>query len=291
MIYQTCTLYFVNTMLLIIYSYILKIMYDARIDQLQNVIMGTGSAVVAFSGGVDSATLAYLAHGALGDKAVAVTVNLCSYPERELDNAKKMAEEIGIEHMIVDFDELQVPSIAENTSERCYYCKKEILGILTAVKDELGFGVILEGSNASDCSAYRPGRKALSEAGKVVYSPFLDHGVTKEEIREIARHAGLSVSEKPPSPCLASRFPYGSFLSRESIRRVERAENFLLDLGFTDLRVRDHKGVARIELYPFDFRELLLHRENILSYFKKIGFDYVTLDIEGFRSGSMDEVL
>jgi uncharacterized protein len=278
-------------MLLIRYFSILKVMYDARIDQLQKAIMGKDSAVVAFSGGVDSATLAYLAHNALGGRAVAVTVKLFSYPKRELDNAKKIAAEIGIEHRIVDFDELKVPSIAENTSRRCYYCKKEILGLLDAVKDELGFNVILEGSNASDTITHRPGREALSEAGKLVYSPFLEHGVTKEEIRRLARYAGLSVADKPPSPCLASRFPYGNVLTRESIGRVETAENFLSDMGFTELRVRDHKGIARIELCPSDFRELLINREKILSYFKMIGFDYVTLDIEGFRSGSMDEIL
>jgi uncharacterized protein len=278
-------------MLLIRYFSILKVMYDARIDQLQKAIMEKDSAVVAFSGGVDSATLAYLAHNALGGRAVAVTVKLLSYPERELDNAIKIAAEIGIEHRIVDFDELKVPSIAENTSRRCYYCKKEILGLLAAVKDELGFNVILEGSNASDTIVYRPGREALSEAGKLVYSPFAEHGVTKEEIRQIARHARLTVADKPSSPCLASRFPYGDALTRESIRRVEMAENFLSDMGFTELRVRDHKGMARIELCPSDFREFLTNREKVRSYFKMIGFDYVTLDIEGFRSGSMDEIL
>ncbi|AFV24283.1 hypothetical protein Mpsy_2077 [Methanolobus psychrophilus R15] len=266
-------------------------MYDARIDQLQKAIMEKDSAVVAFSGGVDSATLAYLAHNALGGRVVAVTVKLLSYPERELDNAKKIAAEIGIEHKIVDFDELKVPSIAANTSRRCYYCKKEILSLLAAAKDEFGFNVILEGSNASDTIVYRPGREALSEAGKLVYSPFVEHGVTKEEIRRLARHAGLSAADKPPSPCLASRFPYGDVLTRGSIGRVEIAENFLSDMGFTELRVRDHKGMARIELCPSDFRELLINREKILSYFKMIGFDYVTLDIEGFRSGSMDEIL
>lgn len=269
----------------------MKIMYDARTDQLKRAIMDKGSAVVAFSGGVDSSTLAYLAQAALGNRAVAVTVKLLSFPQRELDNARQVAEEIGIRHRIVEFNELNVPLITENTPERCYFCKKEILKMIAAVKDELGFDVIMEGSTASDTNAYRPGRKALSEAGDLVYSPFLEQGVTKEEVRDIARHAGLSVSEKPASPCLASRFPYGNILTKDSIRRVEEAENFLLDMGFTDLRVRDHKGMARIELYPFDFRELLLHREKILSYFKKIGFHYVTLDIEGFRSGSMDEVL
>jgi uncharacterized protein len=280
-----------NAMLLIRYFPILNLMYAARIDQLKSAIMDKGSAVVAFSGGVDSATLGYLAYHALGNRAVAVTVKLRSYPERELDNAKKVAEEIGIEHRILEFDELGIPSIAENTPLRCYYCKKEILGLLAAVKDELGFDVIVEGSNASDIAVYRPGRKAISEAGKLVYSPFVEYGVTKEEIRQIARYVGLSVADKPSYSCLASRFPYGNALTPESIRRVELSENFLFDMGFTSVRVRDHKGVARIEVYPSDFSDILLNREKILSYFKRIGFYYVTLDIEGFRSGSMDEIL
>jgi uncharacterized protein len=278
-------------MLLIRYFPILKVMYAARMDQLKRAIMERGTAVVAFSGGVDSATLGYLAYHALGNRAVAVTVKLHSYPERELENAKKVAEEIGIEHRILEFDELEIPSIAENTPMRCYYCKKEILGLLAAVKDELGFNVILEGSNASDTAVYRPGREALSEACTLVYSPFVEYGVTKEEIRQIARQVGLSVTDKPSSSCLASRFPYGNALTPESIRRVEMSEDFLFDMGFTYMRVRDHKGIARIEIYPSDFGEFLLNREKILSYFKSIGYYYVTLDIEGFRSGSMDEIL
>ncbi|MDW7731400.1 MAG: ATP-dependent sacrificial sulfur transferase LarE [Methanolobus sp.] len=262
-----------------------------KITELETAIRGKGSAIVAFSGGVDSATLAYIAHQALGNRAVAVTVKLNSFPERELEHAKNVAGEIGIRHMIVFFDEFNVPSIASNTAQRCYYCKKEILQLLDTARKELGFDVILEGSNASDRNAYRPGRKAILEAAEPVYSPYLDLDVTKDEVRQIAANVGLSVASRPPSPCLASRFPYGNVLTEEAIKRVELAENFLSDLGFTELRVRDHSGIARIELHPFDFKDLLLHRENITLYLRKIGYDYVTLDLEGFRSGSMDEVL
>ncbi len=266
-------------------------MTEEKITELETAISDKESAIVAFSGGVDSATIAYLAHRALGDRAVAVTVKLHSFPDRELEHAKSVAREIGIIHRIIFFDELKVPSIASNTAQRCYHCKKEILHLLDDVRQELGFNVILEGSNASDRNVYRPGKKAIQESSEPVYSPYLDLDVTKEEIREIARSAGLSVSGKPPSPCLASRFPYGNELTEDAIKRVELAENFLSDLGFAELRVRNHKGIARIELKPFDFRDMLMHRENIVSYFKDIGFDYVTLDLEGFRSGSMDEIL
>ncbi|WP_406656258.1 ATP-dependent sacrificial sulfur transferase LarE [Methanolobus sp. ZRKC2] len=262
-----------------------------KVTGLEAAIREKESAIVAFSGGVDSATLAYLAHRVLGDKAVAVTIKIRSFPDRELKHAEKVAEEIGIRHRIVFFDELTIPSIASNDPQRCYHCKKEILKLLDDVRKELGFNVILEGSNSSDKNVYRPGKRAIMEAKEPVYSPYLDLDVTKDEIRQIAKNVKLSVASKPPSPCLASRLPYGNALTEEAIKRVELAENFLSDLGFTELRVRDHSGMARIELHPFDFKDMLLHREKITSYLRKIGFDYVTLDLEGFRSGSMDEIL
>lgn len=266
-------------------------MLSTKVKDLEKAVSRMESAIVAFSGGVDSATLAYLAHKALGSSAVAVTVNLRSYPERELELAKILAEEIGIKHIIIDFDELSVPSISDNTPQRCYYCKKEILTLLKAARDELGFRHILEGSNLSDADSYRPGRKALLEAGDLVYSPFMDFAISKSEIREIARNAGLKVAEKPSSPCLASRFPYGDELKVELLKRVEVAEDYLMGLGFLELRVRDHRGLARIELSPVEFESFLNKRDDISSYFKEIGFEYVSLDIQGLRSGSMDEVL
>lgn len=240
---------------------------------------------------MDSSVLASIAYDVLGKNAVAVTIKNHSFPERELECAKKVAEETGIEHKVVFLDELTFPLISENSLNRCYYCKKEIIGLLNSVKDELGFNVIIEGSNASDSDSYRPGTRAIQEAGEKVYSPFVEFDVTKKDIREIAADIGLSVADKSPSPCLASRFPYGNALTKEGITRVEKAEDFLIKLGFDELRVRDHKGIARIEILPDHMVSLMGMRKDVVAYLKEIGFTYVTLDMEGFRSGSMDEVL
>jgi uncharacterized protein len=266
-------------------------MLRSKLVSLKKGISEKESAIIAFSGGVDSSVLASIAHGELGDNAVAVTVNLQSFPERELDCAIKVAGEIGIRHRIVDYDELQIPLICENGPKRCYYCKKEILNILDDVRKEFGFNVIIEGSNVSDLDVYRPGRQAIDEAMHVVYSPFIEFGINKHEIRKIAGELGLSVADKKPSPCLASRFPYGVSLTVQSLRRVEKAEDFLIRLGLHELRVRDHSGIARIEISCEDMPLLLGMREDVVPYLRDLGFNYVTLDLDGFRSGSMDEVL
>ncbi|MDK2832792.1 MAG: pyridinium-3,5-biscarboxylic acid mononucleotide sulfurtransferase [Methanolobus sp.] len=263
----------------------------SKIELLKKDIASYESALVAFSGGVDSATLAFLAHGVLGEKAVAVTVDLRSFPERELKEAKKIAAEIGITHKVVQLDELSFPRIAENSPDRCYYCKKEILAAMDNVRKKLGLNVILEGSNSSDLASYRPGRKAIEEAGGIVYSPFMTQGISKNEVRQIASELGISVAEKMSSPCLASRFPYGEALTEEGIKRVESAESFLFDNGLKGFRVRDHKGIARIEVNADDMLILICMKDEVTRYFKEIGFSYVTMDLEGFRSGSMDEVL
>ena len=266
-------------------------MVNEKLELLKKGISEKESAVIAFSGGVDSSVLASIAHEVLGEKAVAVTIKNHSFPERELECAKKVASEIGIEHKVVFLDELAFPLISENSINRCYYCKKEIIGLLNSVKDDFGFNVIIEGSNASDSDSYRPGARAIEEAGEKVYSPFVEFDVTKNDIREIAAELSLSVADKSPSPCLASRFPYGDALTKEGIKRVEKAEDFLVDLGFEELRVRDYKGIARIEIPPDHMVSLLKKRKEVVSYLKEEGFTYVTLDLEGFRSGSMDEVL
>jgi uncharacterized protein len=276
---------------LIIYSTYSNQMINSKIESLKKDIASHESVLVAFSGGVDSGILAFLAHEVLGDKAIAVTVNLHSFPERELKAAKKLASDIGIEHKVVQVDELSFPQIAENSPNRCYYCKKEILAAMNKVRKNHGLNFILEGSNSSDLASYRPGRKAIEEAGNIVYSPLMELDISKNEVRQIAGELGLSVADKMSSPCLASRFPYGEALTEEGIKRVDSAESFLFNNGLQGFRVRDHKGIARIEVSPDDMLRLISMKEEVTQYFKDIGFSYVTMDLEGFRSGSMDEVL
>ncbi|MDO9518522.1 MAG: ATP-dependent sacrificial sulfur transferase LarE [Methanosarcinaceae archaeon] len=265
-----------------------------KINLIKEAIAKKGSAIIAFSGGVDSATIAALAYEALGERALAVTAESVTFSERELKGAIQTAREIGIPHRIVNFDELEEPGFAENTQDRCYHCKKGLLRTLINIADEEGFNVVLEGTNASEIQGHRPGRRAIVETGERVFTPFVDFGVTKDEVRQIAREIGLSVADKPSMACLSSRFPYGQLITRDGLTRVGAAEDFLFSLGFTQLRVRDHSdrnSIARIEIMPSEFNKFLQERGRIVSHLKKLGFDYITLDIEGFRSGSMDEVL
>jgi len=266
-------------------------MLPDKIKRIKESIANKKNAVIAFSGGVDSATLAALAYQALGRNALAVTADSAGLPRRELEAAIHTAREIGIEHRVVQFDELNEPGFAENTPDRCYYCKKGLLRTLAEVTDEVGSNVILDGTNASEVQGHRPGWRAIIEAGERVFTPFTEYGVTKEEVREIAHALGLSVADKASTTCLSTRFPYGQPITREGIARIEAAEDQLISHGFTRIRVRDHGGIARIEVMPSEFAIVIKERERITEYLKKLGFNYVTLDIEGFRSGSMDEVL
>ncbi|MBN2487448.1 MAG: ATP-dependent sacrificial sulfur transferase LarE [Methanosarcinaceae archaeon] len=262
-----------------------------KIEQIKEAIAKKESTVVAFSGGVDSAVLAALAFEVMGRRALAVTADFLSFPGRELKDAIRTASEIGIPHRTVPFDAMGEPGFAENTPQRCYYCKKGLIRTLAEFADGEGFNVILEGTNASEIQGYRPGWQAIREAGDRVFTPFVEFGVTKEEVREIARVLGLSVADRPSMTCLSTRFPYGQPITEDGIERVESAEEYLTSLGFNQFRVRDHGSIARIEIMPSEFDRILQERERIVAYLKKLGFTYITLDMEGFRSGSMDEVL
>ncbi len=262
---------------------------DRKIKLIVDALVERGSVLVAFSGGVDSSVLAALAYRALGKKAIAVTADSQTLAPGELECSKKVAEEIGIRHVIISYDELGEPEFAKNPVDRCYYCKKGLLRELKKIAASHGMNTIVEGTNISDLKAHRPGHRAVTEED--VYNPFVEFNVTKEEIREIARELGLSVADKPSMACLSSRFPYGQAITAKGLRRVGAAEDFLRKAGFKVVRVRDHAGIARIEIVPEEMGRFLKMREAVVSEFKRLGFSYVTLDIMGFRSGSMDEIL
>jgi uncharacterized protein len=262
---------------------------DKKMRSIIDSISHRGSVLIAFSGGVDSSVLAALAYRALGNCAIAVTADSPTLAPGELDCAKEVAKEIGIEHIIITYDELNEPEFAKNPADRCYYCKKGLVRELKKIAEERGINTIIEGTNLSELKGHRPGRRAVTEEG--VYNPFIEFGVAKEEVREMARELGLSVADKPSMACLSSRIPYGQMITHEALERIGKAEEYLRSLGFSVVRVRDHNGIARIEIMPDEMARFLGMRETVASRLKKLGFSYVTLDLMGFRSGSMDEIL
>lgn len=263
-----------------------------KIEKIKKAIKARESAIIAFSGGVDSTALAALAYEVLGDRALAVTLDSPLFPKRQLETAVETACEIGIPHRVLPFSHLSAPYFTANSINRCYFCKKSLLETLTELAEEKGYNVVLEGTNASEIRGEnRPGYRAIQEAGDKVFSPFVEFDVTKDEIREIASIHSLSAAHRPSMACLATRFPYGQPITAEALLKIEKAEEYLFSLGFTQVRVRMHSNLARIEVPTKDFPEILRHSVQIFENFKETGFDYVTLDLEGFRSGSMDEPL
>jgi len=260
----------------------------SKLDSLKEAIVSKGKVVVAFSGGVDSSLLARVAFDVLGENALAVTVDSETLPRRELEESRRIADEIGIRHDIVEFSELENQRFKENPPERCYYCRKETASILKKIAKEKGYTTIADGVGYSDYDEYRPGIKAADEEG--IWHPFVELRITKNEIREMAKELGLSIHGKPPSACLSSRIPYGNEITAEKLKRVEEAEDYLKGLGLEQVRVRDHEGIARIEVEDFDFF-LNLDLNKIDKKLKSIGFDYVAVDLKGYRAGSMNEVL
>ncbi|AAM31216.1 ATP-dependent sacrificial sulfur transferase LarE [Methanosarcina mazei] len=262
----------------------------ARIEKIREAIKARESAVIAFSGGVDSTTLAALAFEELGDRALAVTIDSPLFPRHQLETASQAACEIGIQHKILPFSLNSVPYFTANTINRCYFCKKALLETLLEFAEKTGYNAVLEGTNASEIKGEnRPGYRAIQEAGEKIYSPFVEFNVTKEEIREIAANLSLSAAGRPSAACLATRIAYGQPITPEALEKIEKAEDYLLDLGFTQFRIRLHSNLARIELTQKEIEEAFRKREKISRHLKTLGFDYVTLDLEGFRSGSMDE--
>ncbi len=247
------------------------------------------SVLVAFSGGVDSSLLLKVTYDVLGDRTLAVLGTSPSIPLYEQEDAQSIANQIGVRLVVLDKHELDDPQFVENTPDRCYFCKAGICKELLAYAEKEGYQYVVDGANADDVGDYRPGSRAAKEYG--MRSPLQEVGLLKAEIRTLAKEMGLSNWNKPSSACLASRIPYGALIDEETLNQIGKAELLLLDLGLRELRVRHHGEVARIEVPLKDFGTLLANREHIVTSFKALGYTYISLDLAGFRSGSMNEVL
>jgi uncharacterized protein len=259
--------------------------------RLHEILAGYESALIAFSGGVDSAYLAIAAAEALGPRALAVTADSPSYPDTHRRLALSIANDFGFPHEIIHTDELDRPEYRANPANRCYYCKDELYGRLKALAVERGIAVIVDGNNADDRGDYRPGRQAAREHG--VRSPLDEADLTKDDIRELARAAGLESWNEPASACLSSRIPYGNEVSNEVLRQIEQAEDVLRALGFRVFRVRHHDTVARLEIARSEMPRALDPEINtqIVAALKGLGYQYVSLDLQGYRLGSLNEAL
>lgn len=260
-----------------------------KLEKLRRILKEMDKAVLAYSGGTDSTFLLKVAHDVLGKNVIAVTATSSTYPRQELGQAKQLAKNIGANHKIIKSEETKNKKFSKNTPNRCYYCKRELFSKIKKIAAAHNINYIIDGTNVDDAKDYRPGAKALMEQG--IRSPLREAGFTKKEIRNLSREMKLDSWNKPAQACLASRFPYRTKITKERLKQVERAESYLSKLDLNQIRVRHHNDIARIEVTEDDFRKILKDAGKIVQQFKKLGFIYITLDIEGYRTGSLNEVL
>ncbi len=264
---------------------------DPKLDHLKDLLGQTNGVLVAFSAGVDSTFLLKVAHMVSGERTVALTASSPTAPPGELEAAKAFAASLGCRHLIVNSDELANPSFQQNPVNRCFFCKDELYRICRAQADRLGIGAIVDGTNLDDLKDHRPGLKAAKEWN--IRHPLVEAEMTKDDIRRHSRELGLPTWDKPSSPCLSSRFPYGTEINLERLKQVAACELFMKELRFREFRVRYHGDLARIEVAANEFDRLFEKetREAIIGKFKEVGFSYVSLDLQGYRTGSLNEVL
>ncbi|MCX5711809.1 MAG: ATP-dependent sacrificial sulfur transferase LarE [Candidatus Omnitrophica bacterium] len=260
-----------------------------KLGKLKAILRKMGSMLVAYSGGIDSSFLLKVAGSQLGDRVLAVTAVSETYPKEELKLAKQLARKFGARHKIIRTKELNNPKFRNNPVDRCYYCKKELFATLKgiALKNKINF--VVDAGNLTDKNDFRPGEKVKKELG--IRSPLSEAGFTKNDIRLISKRLGLAIWNKPSLACLASRIPYGSRITKGTLSRIDKAEQFLRQYGFSQVRVRHYNDLCRIEVLPGNIKYLLAKSKDIVDNFKKLGYNYVTVDLEGFRTGSMNETL
>ena len=263
---------------------------EQKYQRLQDILTQFGSVAVAFSGGVDSTFLLYVAHATLGDNALAVTAVTAALPQRERQSAEDICAQLGVRRLVYPLDVLALPAFQTNPPDRCYHCKKALFQGMLTLAQEAGFLTLVDGSNVDDTGDYRPGMRALAELG--IQSPLLTAGLTKGDIRALSHRFHLPTWNQPSAACLASRIPYGEAITVEKLALVEQAEQFLTGLGLTGLRVRLHGGnLARIEVPPEQLDVVLTHRTEIVRALTGLGCTYVTVDLAGYRMGSLNETL